>query len=230
MEQQRTIEWFRARLGNFTGSQVGELMVSGRKKDEVFGKGALTYIYQVAAERNLNEAIVADDELFGDYVYLQSTGNKYTNFGTEQETYARQLYEGRTGEKVDETGSVMHKTIKHFSASPDGFVGKKGVLEIKSLQPKEFFAYQCQVNSAEELKAYNSKYYWQVVAELACSGRKWCDFTVYCPFMKQPSHTIRIERDKEAVKALCDRVKLANRLITKLNRKIARRAKKQASC
>ena len=38
---QHSLDWYRARLGKFTGSQVGRLMKSGRGKDEYFGKDAL---------------------------------------------------------------------------------------------------------------------------------------------------------------------------------------------
>lgn len=46
MEAQHSIEWFRKRLGNFTGSQVGLLMKKGRT--DYFSDTAKTYIYQVA--------------------------------------------------------------------------------------------------------------------------------------------------------------------------------------
>ena len=42
---QRTLDWHRARLGNITGSAVGDLMKSGRRKDETFGETAKAYMY-----------------------------------------------------------------------------------------------------------------------------------------------------------------------------------------
>ena len=65
-ENQRDLGWFRVRLGSITGSKVGDLMKSGKKKEQVFGDTALSYIYQVAAERMLNPVFVDDDELFAD--------------------------------------------------------------------------------------------------------------------------------------------------------------------
>ena len=61
-EQQHSLEWFRARIGRITGSQVGLLMKSGRK--DYFSDTAKAYIYLLAAERAMNPAILADDELF----------------------------------------------------------------------------------------------------------------------------------------------------------------------
>lgn len=62
--EQRSLAWFRQRLGYITGSKVGDLMKSGRRKEEAFGETAKSYLYQVAAERCINKAIVADDEYF----------------------------------------------------------------------------------------------------------------------------------------------------------------------
>ena len=41
---QREISWFRSRFGNFTGSEVHNLMKSGRKKDEVWSETAKSYM------------------------------------------------------------------------------------------------------------------------------------------------------------------------------------------
>lgn len=67
-QEQRTLDWYRARLGFITGSQVGSLMKSGRTKDKVFSDTALTYLYQLAGERSLNPEIVQDDNMFSFYI------------------------------------------------------------------------------------------------------------------------------------------------------------------
>jgi hypothetical protein len=48
--QQRSEEWHAQRLGKFTASRFGDLMTNGRKKDEVLGQTAISYIYEKAAE------------------------------------------------------------------------------------------------------------------------------------------------------------------------------------
>lgn len=63
MIEQGSKDWLVARLGNFTGSRIGDLMTSGKKKGELFGKTALSYIYEVAAERNLLPKYIKDDLL-----------------------------------------------------------------------------------------------------------------------------------------------------------------------
>ena len=62
MIEQGSFGWLRQRLGNFTGSRIGDLMTSG-KKGELFGKTAFSYIYEVAAERNLLPKYIEDDYL-----------------------------------------------------------------------------------------------------------------------------------------------------------------------
>lgn len=42
--------WLRKRLGRFTASEIHKLFVGGRKKDQLFGTGAETYILSKAAE------------------------------------------------------------------------------------------------------------------------------------------------------------------------------------
>lgn len=52
--EQRSLTWFRNRVGHITGSKVADLMKSGRKKDEVFSDTAKSYLYQIAGERLFN--------------------------------------------------------------------------------------------------------------------------------------------------------------------------------
>lgn len=88
-----TLEWYRKRLGCITGSQVGLLMKSGRNKSELFGETAKSYIYSVAAERDMNPIIVSDDELFEEYLKQVDISSKSMRWGNEQEENARELYE-----------------------------------------------------------------------------------------------------------------------------------------
>ena len=53
---QHSLNWYRVRLGKFTGSQVGRLMKRG-KGGEYFAKDAMSYITEVVAERMLNTIV-----------------------------------------------------------------------------------------------------------------------------------------------------------------------------
>ena len=104
-DNQRSLEWFRARLGNITGSRCGDLMKSGRRKEDTFGDTAKSYIMQLAAERMLNPVVVDDDELFAEYVEFTSVSSKAMRFGTEQEEAARSLFSSMAGVTVIEPSS-----------------------------------------------------------------------------------------------------------------------------
>ena len=97
MEKQNTAEWMKARLGRFNGSAIGELMTKGKKNGEVFGKVALTYIFQIASERDLISAYKEDDYLWEMYQSQVSSYSKYFDWGHEQEPFAIEGYEKRTG-------------------------------------------------------------------------------------------------------------------------------------
>ena len=57
--------------------------------------------------------------------------------------------------------------------SPDGLVGDRGVIEIKSRQPKKHL----QTVLANEVPAENMA---QIQCALLVSGRAWCDYISYC--------------------------------------------------
>ena len=46
--EQRSLTWYRNRVGHITGSKVADIMKSGRKKDEVWSDTAKAYLYQIA--------------------------------------------------------------------------------------------------------------------------------------------------------------------------------------
>jgi len=104
--------------------------------------------------------------------------DSYTNaamqWGTETEPMARQAYELKRGLFVNETGFVDHPTIEMSGASPDGLVGTDGLIEVK-----------CP-NSATHMETMLTqkvppKYIPQMMWQMACTGRNWCDFVSYDP-------------------------------------------------
>ena len=100
--EQRSLDWFRCRLGNITGSSIGLLMKSGRS--DMFSDTAKNYIFQVAAERAMNPEIVNDDIAFAEYLSAVNVESKAMRFGTEQEASARDLYSRLTGRHIVEVG------------------------------------------------------------------------------------------------------------------------------
>lgn len=205
---QHSLDWFRVRLGRFTGSQVGRLMKSGRGKDDIFSKDALTYINEVVAERMLNPSVVMMDELFEEYLLQVTASSKALAWGNDQEMNARGMYVSITKRKVTSCGAIQFSD--YFADSPDGLcIEDNGAIEIKCPQNKTHTDYLVGVHDAESLKAIKPEYYWQCMAHMTVSGADWCDWMSYCPFSKKPLHVVRIKRDSSAIATLLDRLELA---------------------
>ena len=70
-----------------------------------------------------------------------------------------------------EEGFVLHPSIPDFGASPDGLVGDDGLVEIKC---------PATATHIETLltETVPGKYITQMQAQMACTGRAWCDFVV----------------------------------------------------
>ena len=214
---QGSLDWHRARLGHWTGSAIGKLMVSGRKKDEVFGDTAKSYIFKILAERSLSEKVVEDDEMFALYVEQTGIFNKAVQWGHDNEEEARRLYAELNKVEITEVSSVEHLDIALYAASPDGCVlSTDKVIEIKCPNPDTAVRYRYLIKDAESLKKVNSDYYWQVMAEMDCTGATACDFIVYCPFLAEPMYIVTIERNAEAIATIHERIDAAEGFIWEL--------------
>lgn len=215
-QEQRTLEWFRARLGYITGSSVGSLIKSGRTKDKVFSDTALTYLYQLAGERSLNPEIVKDDAMFSFYLDQTTSTSKAMRFGTEQEENARNMYIQLTGRVVEEVGLCKHPFIPNLASSPDGITSDNdevGCLEIKCPTLSTYSKYVAEIHDNESLKKVNPDYYYQCQNHMGCTNTTFCDFVTYCPFVENPMHIVRIYRDEVAIALIAERVALAEVVI-----------------
>lgn len=213
---QRSLDWFRSRLGCITGSQAGLLMKSGRAKDKLFSDTAYGYLFQLAGERTLNPEIVNDDEMFSFYLEQTTSQSKAMRFGTEQEENARAMYTQVTGRNVEEVSLCHHPEIPFLASSPDGITedkGIKGCIEIKCPTLATFTRYATEIASAEDLQRVNPDYFYQCMCHMACTDAEFCDFVAYSPFVDNPIHIVRIPRNEEEIKALTERVKLAEEVI-----------------
>ena len=219
-ETQRDLAWFRCRIGCFTGSKIGDLMKSGRKKEQVFGDTALSYIYKVAAERMLNPIFLNDDTIFADYVEQQQVYSKAIVWGQEQEDNAKDLLMKKNPEwELADVSSCKHDTIPHFAASPDAIIYDRKKLmvgEIKCPNPNTFVRYLVEIKDAESLKKVQPDYFYQMQAQMACTNAESGIFVAYCPWLVKPIHIVPIERDEEAIKAIEERVVKANEIVEQI--------------
>jgi putative phage-type endonuclease len=155
---QQTPEWFAQRVGKVTASRIADV-IAKVKSGEAASRA--NYRAQLVAER-----------LTG--VPAESYTNAAMQWGTETEPYARMAYEADTGNLVLETGFVLHPDIGFAGASPDGLIGDDGLVEIKCPNTATHIEYLLNNNVPEKYKP-------QMAWQMACTGRKWCDFISYDP-------------------------------------------------
>ena len=218
--EQRSLDWHRLRIGSFTGSKIGDLMKSGRKKEQIFGDTAMSYIFKVAAERMLNTVFVNDAELFGQYIEQQQVYSKAIIWGQEQEDNAKDLLMKKNPEwELADVSSCKHDTIPHFAASPDAIIYDRKKLmigEIKCPSVHTFVRYLVEIKDAESLKKVQPDYFYQIQSEMACTNAESGIFVAYCPWLVKPIHIVPIERDEEAIKAIEERVVKANEIVEQI--------------
>ena len=95
----------------------------------------------------------------------KGNGNRHTRWGIEHEAHARDEYEIVSGNLVMPAGFWVHPCYSWLGASPDGLIGAHGLVEIK-----------CLGKLPEDIPP---QYLVQMLIQLACTGRDWCDFYVW---------------------------------------------------
>jgi len=195
--EQRSPEWYAARLGHVTASRVADIVA---KTKTGYSTSRANYMAELICER-----------LTG--MQGASYASAAMQWGTETEPMARAAYEAKVGSLVIETGFVPHGSIPMAGASPDGLIGDDGLVEVK-----------CPITAThiDTLlgQSVPGRYITQMQWQMACTGRKWCDFVSYDPRMPEKMQLFikRIDRDTAAIAELEGEVV---NFINELDRKIA---------
>ena len=178
--EQRSEEWFKARLGKVTASKLSDVMATTKSGESAYRR---TYRHQLVTERLTGKQTE---------IYI----NQAMQHGIDTEDEARDFYVFKYAD-VEEVGFIDHPTIDMAGASPDGLVGDDGLIEIKCRQPQ---------NHTETLISHQipSRYKLQMYWQMACTGRKWCDYVSYCPSFPESLKmvVIRLQWDDEQIKLL----------------------------
>ena len=180
--EQRTEEWFAARLGKVTASKVSAVLA---KKDSATRSDYLT---DLVLERLTNK----QQEFYQ---------NDAMQWGTDTEPQARMAYEAFKGVLVDEMGFIDHHSIQYFGCSPDGVVDKDGLVEIKCPNSKTHLS--TLLNGK-----IPTKYIPQVQTQMAVMNRQWCDFVSFDPRLPEDLQlfVVRVNRDNEYIAKLEEEV------------------------
>jgi len=117
--------------------------------------------------------------------------------GTEQEPLARNMYAMRHGVFVDQVGFVIHPTIERSGSSPDGLVNHDGLIEIKC--PKTTTHIRWALEGVVPVEHEPQMHF-----QMACTGRKWCDFVSFDPRLPASMQIFvkRLERNNEVIAGL----------------------------
>ena len=113
--KQRSKEWFEARMGRFTASEIWKLFKKDRS-GKGWGQTARTYIEQKAIERVT--------------MFIPDTFTSYqTNHGIHYEDEARDMFFLLTGLVVKSSGFNTYK--EYAGGSPDGYIDEHTLFEVK---------------------------------------------------------------------------------------------------
>ena len=155
--EQGSADWLSMRIGKVTASRVKDVLTKGRGSAP--SKTAETYMIELLAEM-----LTGESKPFFE--------NDAMRWGTETEPQARAMYELKSGNTVDEVAFIEYSDF--IGVSPDGLIGKDGLIEIK-----------CPTTITQLKRAlsdnYSKDYYEQIQMQLWVSGRKWCDFVSFDP-------------------------------------------------
>jgi len=160
MIEQGSIEWHAQRCGKVTASRVADVLA---KTKTGWGASRANYLAELIAETLTGVPAV-------------SFSNAAMQWGTDTEPQARAAYEFFTDVDVELAGFVDHPTIIGSGASPDGYVGSDGLMEVKCPNTATHIETLLKGGIPEK---YQYQMYWQ----MACTGRQWCDLVSFDPRM-----------------------------------------------
>ena len=157
---QRTDEWLEARKGKITASHAAAILGLHPRDGPLAAFNAITGI-------------------------TVKKPNGYMEWGREFESIARLAYEVHTGDLVWDTGFWISRTWPWLGASPDGFVGGEGMLEVK-----------CPSKLPVEIPIEHAI---QMRVQMEVCERKWYD---YFAWTHDAHYLKRIHRDADSDEVL----------------------------
>jgi len=182
---QRTDDWFAARCGKATASKIADIIA---KTKSGYSASRTNYAAQLVCERLTGTP-------------TEGFTNAAMQWGVDHEDEACNAYAFHYDAPLATIGFIDHPSIEMSGASPDRLVGDKGLAEIK-----------CP-NSATHIDTLLTgkvpeKYVTQMLWQMACTGREWCDFVSYDPRLPEEMRLFvhRVERNDLRVKDLEDEV------------------------
>ena len=162
-------EWNDRRCGKITASRMSDVIAKGE------GVSRARYCAELASARMTGKP------------HRSTFSSDAIDHGNAYEAVARMMYEIKNGVMVEGDGKTFidHPFVKNSGMSPDGLINDDGMVEIKCPSTHVFIEYKL---AGEVPSVYRSQIVWQ----LACSRRKWCDFVAFDPDMPEDYGFIQI--------------------------------------
>jgi hypothetical protein len=182
--EQGSPEWFGVRMGIPTASMYSTVMAKGKQGGESLSRRK--YMLQLAGERLTKEP-------------MESYTNDHMERGKEQEPAALAQYEFDTEQTVERVGFIR---CGRTGCSPDGLIGKDGMVEFKSALPHILIDIHLRGRCPPEHLP-------QCQGNLWIAQRKWIDLVVYSPGL--PSFVERMARNEAYINDIAGAVGTFNR-------------------
>jgi putative phage-type endonuclease len=175
---QGTDEWLAMRAGMFTASRAKVLTKTKAGK------------YSEKRDSYLMEVVMGRLTGLNPEAYVSAA----MEWGIQNEPLAKAAYENLKDVVVEPGGFAIHPKIEFFGASPDGLIGNDGLLECKCPNTVTHLEYLLAGVVPDDYKP-------QMLAQMACTGRQWCDFVSYDPRLPKKLRLFvkRLERDEKAI-------------------------------
>lgn len=170
--------WLARRAGKLTASRMADAMS--------YLKGGLPSAKRTGYMKELLAERIADANA-RHYV------SPAMEHGILYESEALMAYEAATGNLVGDPrlvadlGVFDHERIENFAATPDGMLDDGGLIEAKCPTTGVFVDWVLAGKVPDEHKP-------QMIAQCACTGRRWVEFVAFDPRIKEESRRLFIRR------------------------------------
>lgn len=198
--------WYAERLGRFTSSVASKLITKTGKGGKDLPDGAMTYIYEKAAEILTGR--------------IKEISTWATEWGNDHEPEAMKRYIDETGHLVSYGSHVFVEYGENAGGSPD-FEDEtaNAVGDIKCPANSENHIRYLMFQTGEDLKNSEWGYWVQLQANALFTGKKVCLFVSYDPRMTDPKHQLKIlqfDADPVFQERLIERINLASEELKKI--------------
>jgi putative phage-type endonuclease len=182
---QRTDDWYAARLGKVTASRISDVIA---RTETGWGASRQSYMDDLIVERITGQP-------------ARGFVSPAMRWGIDHEEDALNAY-AFYGDVPEPVGFVHHPSIEWSGASPDALVGADGIVEIKCPETSTHL-------NTVLADTVPSRYLPQIMWQMACTERQWCDFVSYDPRCPEPIRVFirRVVRDETRVSELTEAVK-----------------------